>query len=542
MDRRAKDSTGGIRRAVAVLTVLLVAAAGCSNGASPESDGEIRGVPAPTPAGEAEPAPEPTPELPPLPAELTRQALDWGECGRPSAAQGGGSAPGKEWRCATLTVPLDYADPGGRTLELALVRARHQGAERIGSLVFNFGGPGGSGVASLPRMADTFAGLRAGFDLVSMDPRGVGASSGVVCLSDAERDAQLAAERIPGNATEEREYLQRRVDYAEDCADAAGDLLPRLGTVNAARDLELLRRALGDGRLNYYGVSYGTKLGAVYAGLYPERVGRMTLDSVIDPTSDVVRRSLRQTAGFQLALDNYLAHCTAGAGCPIGADVPAGQRFITELLDSLADQPLPTESGRPLTQSLAVTAVLGSLYSESGWDRLTEGLREAGEEGLGTRLLAAADRYNGRNAQGRYRNVHDANIAINCADFASRPDLDTVRGSRAAFTEASAVFGRYMVWDLLACAGWPVHSEQDQPEVLAEGARRILLVATTGDPATPYPGAERMRRALGDGVGVLLTYEGEGHGAYTGGNRCVIDAVDGHLLAAAVPEDGTVCT
>jgi hypothetical protein len=194
-----------------------------------------------------------------------------------------------------------------------------------------------------------------------------------------------------------------------------------------------------------------------------------------------------------------------------------------------------------LTQSLAVTGIIGSLYSPQGWERLTGGLREAAEGGTGTQLLAAADRYNGRDSQGRYRNLHDANTAINCADFASRPDLDAVRAGLPDFTAAAPVLGRYLVWELLSCAGWPAHAEQDQPAVVAEGARPILLVGTTGDPATPYRGAEQMRRALGDGVGVLLTYDGEGHGAYTGGNRCVVEAVNAHLLSGATPQDGTMC-
>ncbi|MBB0229660.1 alpha/beta fold hydrolase [Streptomyces calidiresistens] len=462
--------------------------------------------------------------------------------------QGGGPAPspppdGATWECADLTVPVDWADPAGRTIELALIRIDRRGdgtTPRIGSLVFNFGGPGGSAVASLPAFEPRFTGLRAGFDLVGMDPRGVGASSGVVCLDDAGVDRELREVGFPRDTAGEEEWLRSREAYAAACAERAGGLLPHLTTVATARDLDLLRHVLGDSRLHYYGASYGTKLGAVYAALFPDRVGRMVLDSPVDPGRDLVERSLGQAEGFQRALEVFLAECAGREDCPTGGHPGEGARLVGDLLDGLADRPLPTADGRPLTQRLAVHGVIGSLYSESGRARLRAALERA-LAGDGTGLLEAADRYLGRNAEGRYRNLHAANTAVNCADFASRPGPAEVRRYRAEFLAASPVLGPYLVWDLTACHGWPVVSDRDQPEVHAPGARSILLVGTTGDPATPYAGAERMREALGDGVGVLLTLEGEGHGAYTAGNRCVVAAVDAHLLSGATPRDGTVC-
>ncbi|MFD5320518.1 alpha/beta hydrolase [Streptomyces sp. NPDC127098] len=513
---------GGNTRAVALAVAVWLGVGACSGG----------GV-------AARPAVEPSEQagvVPPLPERFAEQRLEWGGCPAPTPLQGSGDAPGAEWQCATLTVPLDHEAPGnGETIGVAVIRKPATGGERLGSLVFNFGGPGGSGVAALPRSGERYAELNERYDLVSFDPRGVGASEGVVCRSDAEIDA--AAQRNDGppvGEAEELAYLSRAYDHARACEAAAGPLLPHLTTVDAARDLDLLRRALGDERLNYFGISYGTKLGAVHAHLFPEHVGRTVLDAVVDPTRDVVRRALLQTQGFQLALDRYLDACVPRDGCPT-------EDGLAELFEELAERPLPTDSGRRLTQGLAVTAVLGALYSELSWPTLTEGVRQAREYGRGELLLAAAERYNGRDAEGRYRNLHAANTAVNCADFASRPDVADVRAHEPAFVEASPVFGPHLVWSLLDCAYWPVAGERDQPEVSAPGAGPILLVGTVGDPATPYVGARRMREALGEDVGVLLTYEGEGHGGYQSGDACVVGTVNAYLLAGTTPPDGTVC-
>jgi pimeloyl-ACP methyl ester carboxylesterase len=534
-------------RAVVLVGVLAVVATACSGGGG-ESAEPIEGVQpnAPVPAGEAE-------ELPPVPEEFTHQALAWGECGAPTTLQGGGGAPepladGTEWECATLTVPLDYAhpDPDGETIDIAVIRARSApGREPLGSLVFNFGGPGGSGVASLPGSGDNYLDLHEGYDLVSFDPRGVGASEGVVCLTGEEIDRRgQEDDGPPQSPAEERELLADSREYAASCEASAGELLPHLTTVNAARDLELLRQALGDKHLNYFGISYGTKLGGVYAHLFPERVGRTVFDAVVDPTRDVIERALLQTEGFQLALDNYLDHCAAEEpDCPTGGGGagPAAYEEINELLDGLRDRPAPTGTGRALTQGLAVTGMFSLLYSETAWPYLTNALNEIQDEGRGDQLLSAAEGYNGRDDEGGYDNLHAANTAINCADFASRPTVEAVHEYEEPFTRASPVFGEHLVWGLLSCANWPVTGVQDQPEVEAEGAPEILLLGTTGDPATPYVGAERMRQELGEGVGVLLTYEGEGHGAYGSGDECVTETVNAHLLAGTTPEDGTVC-
>ncbi|ONK11565.1 alpha/beta hydrolase [Streptomyces sp. MP131-18] len=488
-----------------------------------------------------------------LPDALTGQALDWAACAEPEPAQGDDQMSpsplpdGAEWECATMTAPLDYADPEGETLGIALIRARTQARDddRVGSLIFNFGGPGGSGVVTLPAFGQDYADLHKRFDLVSFDPRGVGESEGVSCLDSAGLDAYFAADPVPDDAGQRRQLNERLKEFADGCEEAAGDLLPHLTTTATARDLDLMRHVLGDDRLYYFGISYGTELGGVYAHLFPRRVGRAVFDAVVDPSGTTRDGATGQTEGFQLALGNYLDHCTEGEDCPLGEDRDEAEDRLARLLDRLAERPLRTQDpdGRRLTQSLAWGGVAQALYSEDFWPYLSQGLDDAldREHPDGTVLLALGDSMNGRNPDGTYSTLQSSLTAISCADSSERYSVRDVREVLGEFEDASEIFGPPMAWGLLTCAHWPVDGRRKHPDVAAEGAGPILLVGTTGDPATPYEGTRNMKEALGDGVGVELTYEGEGHGAYNSGNECVRSAVDGYLLRGDVPDDGTTC-
>lgn len=522
------------------LAAVVTAAAGCGDGGPPERHAaRVAGRAAEDAAGGAAA----------LPAEFTRQRLDWREC----TAAAGTAAPaalpdGTRWECATLRAPLDYADPShGGTLGLAMIRARADGSgkdpgARLGSLLFNFGGPGGSGVTALPAFADGYRALRARYDLVSFDPRGVGRSSGVRCLGQARLDAYFAADWTPDTAAEERALLRRQERFAQGCQRHSGRVLAHIGTEDAARDLDLMRAVLGDDKLHYLGFSYGTELGAVYAHLFPRRVGRAVLDAVVDPDRSPRQGALAQTHGFQRALEDFLADCARkGPDCPLGTDPEAAGRGVASLLKRLDGKPLPTGTGRELTESLATAAIAQSLYSPALWDYLAEALEEAAEDGTGQRLLRAADAMNGRSPDGRYDTLQTSLVAIGCADARQRYAPADIRRALPRFTDASAVFGPYSAWSLASCRGWPVEGRRDAAPVSATGAAPILLVGTTGDPATPYQGTRRMKRRLGAGVAVELTYRGAGHGAYGSGNRCVRDAVDGYLLRGDIPADGTVC-
>ncbi|MFI6104382.1 alpha/beta hydrolase [Streptomyces sp. NPDC051310] len=467
-----------------------------------------------------------------LPAALTGQKPRWRGCEAP----GGGEEPGAGWRCAAVKVPLDYGNPGGGTISIALIRKEAREEDRrIGSLLFNFGGPGASGVGILPRTGDEYHALNARYDLVGFDPRGVGRSAGVVCRDDEE---QAAAERsvdlTPDTPAEETAFIRDGAAFGAGCATRAGKLIAHVTTSNTARDLDLIRHVLGDEKLHYLGFSYGTQLGATYAHLFPGNVGRAVLDAVVDPTTDTAGHARNQTTGFQRALNNYFRSR--------GEDPAAGTARVARLLQRLDREPLPSSSGRKVTESLAVTGVVQTLYSQSMWPLLTQALDEAEEQRTGDTLLRLADMYNNRDDSGHYGTEHHSQRAISCADSSERPTVADAEALVPELRRISPVFGPFLAWDTAAwCASWPVEGEAAAWDAGAPGAAPILVVGTTGDSATPYEGAQRMADALGKGVGVLVTNKGEGHGAY-GTSACVTRTVDDYLLEGKVPAGGTTCS
>ncbi|MER6786544.1 alpha/beta hydrolase [Streptomyces sp. NPDC000658] len=503
-------------------------ATGCGGGSGGNGDGKGRTADAHASTGSS--ATTGTALAPP--ASLTGQRLDWGRC----KGTADSAAPDATWQCATLKAPLDWSRPDGDTIGIALVRAasRASGGDRAGSLLFNFGGPGGSGVSTLPAFGSTFSSLREHYDLVSWDPRSVGASEGVRCRSDKDIQAAESLDYTPDTPAEERAFFQDATDFGKGCAKAAGRLLAHASTTDTARDMDLMRQVLGDRKMHYFGISYGTELGGVYAHLFPKNVGRIVLDAVVDPTADAVGHAQNQARGFQRALDDYFAST--------GEDPKKGSREIADLLHRLDAEPLPASDGRKLTQTLALTGIVLPLYSEQSWPSLTSALTAA-KNGDGTGLLTLADGYNDRDSSGHYGTSAHSQRVISCLDDRQRPTAQATRRRLAQFEKISPVFGDFLGWDTAGwCHDWPVAGQYDTPEVSAAGAAPILLVGNTGDPATPYEGARRMADELGKGVGVLLTWKGEGHGAYTSGNDCVASTVNAYLLKGTVPKDGKVCS
>ncbi|MFJ9716560.1 alpha/beta hydrolase [Streptomyces sp. NPDC101213] len=481
--------------------------------------------------------------------DLTAQKLNWRNCPAPSSSEGGGDAPsplpdGGKWECATLRAPLDWNAPRGETIGVALIRARASGAEnrRIGSLLFNFGGPGGSGVTALPAFGEDYATLRTRYDLVSFDPRGVGRSAGVRCENDRQLDAYFQQDATPDDAAERGSFLDSTRKFNAACEKKSKKMLPHVRTTDAARDMDLMRQVLGDEKLHYFGISYGTELGGVYAHLFPENVGRAVFDAVVDPTQTPERSALGQARGFQLALDNYAEDCTSKAeDCPVGDTPQDVEDRITALLKALDGRPIPGVFPRELTQTAATGGIAQSLYSKDFWGYLTEGLDQA-YGGDGRILMLLSDSLNGRNENGEYSNIVAANVSVNCADDRPRYSVTQVERRLPEFRAASPVFGDFLAWGMVGCTDWAVPGAADRPDVSAAGSAPILVVGNTGDPATPYEGARRMADALGKGVGVELTYKGQGHGAYDSKNPCVRAAVDGYLLDGRVPAAGTVCS
>ncbi|WP_416982402.1 alpha/beta hydrolase [Streptomyces sp. T028] len=481
--------------------------------------------------------------------DLTGQKLDWKNCPAPSSSEGGGSAPsplpdGDRWMCATMKAPRDWTDPKGDTIGIALIRAEASGepSRRIGSLVFNFGGPGASGVATLPAFGEEYATLRTRYDLVSFDPRGVGRSAGVRCENDQQLDAYFQQDMTPDDAAERATLLDNTEAFNAACEEHSEDMLPHVRTTDAARDMDLMRQVLDDTRLHYFGISYGTELGGVYAHLFPRNVGRAVFDAVVDPTQTPEQGTLAQTKGFQLALDNYAEDCASAAeDCPVGDTAQDVKDRIAALLKRLESRPIPGVFPRVLTQSAATNGILQALYSKDLWEYLTEGLEQA-YDGDGRILMLLSDSLNGRSANGEYSNITAANAAVNCSDDRPRYSAGYVEGRLPEFRAASPLFGDLLAWSMVNCTDWAVPGAADHPDVGAAGSAPILVVGNTGDPATPYEGARKMVNALGKGVGVELTYKGQGHGAYSSKNKCVRAAVDGYLLEGRVPAAGTVCS
>ncbi|MFJ6068117.1 alpha/beta hydrolase [Streptomyces tendae] len=485
---------------------------------------------------------------------LRNQSLAWKDCPAPAPVQGGGEAPGAlpdgtRWQCATLRTPLDWKNPSGESMDLALIRARAAGDpdERIGSLLFNFGGPGGSGVATLPGLAADYEKLRTRYDLVSFDPRGVGNSGGVRCL-DAGLPSEEEIDNTPDDGGDETNALVRfNRETAAACEKNSGDVLPYVGTTQAAQDMELMRQVLGDEKLHYFGISYGTELGGVYAHLFPEHVGRAVLDGVVDPTHDRMEEALAQAGGFQLAFEHFAAWC-ARQGCTLGENAEDIVDLVVGLEAALDDTPLATPDDGELDGDGLVDAISGALYRQDYWPALRVGLEAAADDnGEVLHDLAEALGQHGRgggtddDTATEESNEDDAFRAITCDDSSNRYTVADVESRLPDFLEASPLFGPGLAWSALSCDGWPVPGAARHPEVGAPGAPPVLLVGNTGDPATPYEGAARMAQRLGEKVGVELTYEGEGHGAYDSGNACVQDTVNAYLLSGTLPKPGTVC-
>lgn len=460
-------------------------------------------------------------------ARFYHQTLAWRSCG-------GG------FQCATLRVPLDYAHPDRRTIQIAVVRKpAGDPAHRLGSLLLNPGGPGASGIDYARAASDVVSPeLLARYDIVGFDPRGVGQSTPVACLSDGQLDVFNAADPDPQTPAAQDQVVAEDRLFASQCEAHSGDLLPFLSTRDAARDMDVLRQALGDQRLDYLGKSYGTFLGATYAELFPHHVGRLVLDGAVDPRLSAVQMGRDQAAGFEVALHSFLADCARRADCPLGTDPGAAEQRLGSLLTSLQSHPL-TSGGRQVGEGLAETGIIGALYSDTTWPVLRLALRLA-LSGDGRGLLYLSDAYNDRGPDGHYRsNQAAANAAVNCLDL---PDVTSVAGIEAqlpAYRQASPLFGAAIAWSNLACAYWPVRPTGAPHAITPRGAPTILVVGTTRDPATPYQWAQRLAAQL---PGALLTYDGDGHTAYRRGSACVDGAVDAYLLRGTLPARGLTCS
>ncbi|NKY32880.1 alpha/beta hydrolase [Nocardia speluncae] len=443
--------------------------------------------------------------------------------------------------CATLEVPLDYSSPDGPAIELGISRIRATGTDRVGSVVVNPGGPGAPSVGFVTAVADSWADgpARQQFDIVSMDPRGVGTSRPAIdCYTDQERDDDAIVSGIPAGALAWTADSARSV--LEQCARRSGgmDVLGQMSTENAARDLDVLRAALGDEQLTFLGASYGTRLGTIYAQQFPSRVRAMVLDGAVDPRKNVLERQTQLFAGVQRSFDELSRYCVDRGNCPLGSDLAGTVGAIQSLLRPLLDTPAPTAGGRRLTYFAAIEAVTLGLYSSQAWDSVIAGLAEL-RAGRADVMLALRDVGAQRGPDGTYTNSSEATLAINCLDEI-RP---TPEQTTAVVAEVNSL-APYMdpgfdVDTHYGCEGWPDEQVLDYPYGdNITGLPETLVVSVTGDGLTPHEGGVALSEMLG---ARLLTVDGEQHGATTAANACINEIVEHYLVDLTIPDNQLRC-
>lgn len=458
------------------------------------------------------------------------QQLTWRECGG-------------DMQCAIAKAPLDWSDPQRDEIELSLIR--HTASNPIGSLLINPGGPGGSGVEIVRDSLRYIVSDRliANFDIVGFDPRGVGSSSAIRCASrDEELDRFLYQYEVDNLERGSDEWLDAsRAEWSElgeACLEHSGELLGYVDTTSAARDLDLLRAVLGDEQLHYLGYSYGTLLGASFAELYPDRAGRLVLDGALDPATSLDDVVEFQSVGFENALRAYLESCLDGAGCPFRGSADDGMQRVASLMSQLDRSPLRASDGRLLGAGTMFTAIILPLYSADTWVYLDD-LFESVFSGNPEFAFVLADAYNDRDGEGNYaNNSSEAFWAINCLDYLNTATNEDVRASTDRLVAVSPLFGPYMGYDI-SCDGWPYPATRERGPIHAAGAPPILVIGTTGDPATPYEWAVNLADQLESGQ--LITFDGEGHTAYNKSNRCVNNAVDDFFINGTLPSPNLQC-
>lgn len=480
--------------------------------------------------------PQPTSDsgIDPRYLEFYEQQVAWKKCGA------------GEVLCAKVAVPADWNNPTGDRLELAVAYRLASNAQAIGNLIFNPGGPGVSGVNWIKDSYDQLGtkDLRARYNLVGFDPRGVGASQPKIQCLDAKETDQLlygTSNSSIGSAQDVADTRASLKAFTDSCLENTGPNLAFVDTVSAAKDLDVIRAVFGDTKINYLGFSYGTYLGTMYAQLFPTRVGRMVLDGAIDPTVSEEEQSISQLVGFDRALKNFLTNCLESSDCPFTGNLKSAEAKLSELLLEIESQPLETDSGRELTIWAAITGMLMPLYGQSWWPTLNDGLTEA-LDGDGTILLSLADTYNDRNEDGSYAsNSLEANISISCLDAREPADAKSMAKQNKIALATSPVFGRYWQFGALTCEQWPFPVAERPNTFAAEGSPAILVIGTTGDPATPYEQAVALaNRVLKNGQ--LITFNGEGHTAYGLESSCINNAVDDFFIKNVVPTEDPDCS
>ncbi len=444
------------------------------------------------------------------------------------------------FQCAKVTVPVDYEKPDGDTIQIAALRAPSTG-KKSGSLLVNPGGPGGSGYDFVKDAAGTHfsQAVRANYDVVGFDPRGVKRSSPVTCMTDAERDAARAKNYALDTDAGLAAALADNKAIGAQCAAQTGPVLGHIDTASSAKDLDIMRAVVNDPKLNYLGYSYGSFLGSTYASLFPDNVGRMVLDGALDPSISNEELTYGQAVAFEKAIRAYVADCQQQSSCPLSGNVDSGVQQIRDVINAVQETPRLAKDGRMVNATMFVSGLITPLYNDESWPALTQAL-EAAMTGDVSLMLRLADLGADRAQDGKYTsNSTFAFGAINCLDYPMDSDIASMRAEQQRLMQASPTLGYFFAYGGTNCVDWPYESVRTPAPMEYTGESPIVVIGTTGDPATPVEWAASLRKQLGNAA--LMTWQGEGHTAYGRANSCLEDAVDKYLVDGTVPADNTIC-
>lgn len=470
-------------------------------------------------------------------AAYENQKLDWSTCY-------------DNFECTDLRVPIDYADLTVGTFKLAVLRYKAQDQKnRIGSLIVNPGGPGGSGVDYAYNAEYVFdPDVLDRYDIVGFDPRGVDRSAPIECLTDAETDANYASDAKPDTEEELQKALADSEDFIKKC-EAKNEFLTHYSTAESARDMDILRAALGDKKINFFGKSYGTYLGTLYAQFFPDKVGRMVLDGALDPNISILEQNISQAVGFDEALDAFLADCAKQDDCPLPANRQEATAAIIALFTTAATNPLPRKTkvendDRVATESLIVLGTASALYDDAdGWPKLRTAFLE-GQRGFGDTFLDLADQYSGRSSDGTYAsNELDSGAIIDCLDWPDTRDIEKTKEDAKRFTDRAPVFGPYLAYTNIACKFLTPPTKdkltRTTNKITSIKTAPILVIGTTRDPATPYDWAVGLHKIFT--TSKLISLDADGHTGQGRGSACVDNAVDSYLLKGLTPSKNLFC-
>jgi pimeloyl-ACP methyl ester carboxylesterase len=464
------------------------------------------------------------PDYPKTLAGYYAQEINWQSCNQ-------------DFKCATLAVPIDYTKLSAGTFEIALLKYEARTSKKLGSLIVNPGGPGGSGVDYAYAAEYIFSpAILDRYDIVGFDPRGVSRSAPIRCLNDKELDANNNSDSKPDNEKEFQQILTDTKKYVEICKDK-NKHLTSYSTANVARDMDILREALGDKQLNYMGKSYGTYLGTLYAHFFPEKIGRVVLDGAVDPTISNFQQTLTQAIGFDQAFSSFAKDCASKKNCTLPKEKEAAIAEMQKLFAQAAKKPLPTRSSkRTLSETMMVLGTASAMYDKAtGWPKLRKAITQS-QNGFGDGFLELADEYTGRQSDGTYpNNEFDSGAVIDCLDFNEPRSVQRIRSDAKTFKAKAPLFGPYLAYGGVTCKFF-----NQETEVTIEPlstANPVIVIGTTGDPATPYEWAQRLSKLLTNSRLISLT--GEGHTGQGQGNACIDDQIDDFYLKGKVPTTST---